>query len=67
LDELGNRRFGIPSPYQYQRNWEWHTHLLANGWRALSFIHPAICHTGILGAMTNGLQYVALYERIEGR
>lgn len=67
LDELGNRRFGIPSPYRYQRNWAWHSHLLSNGWTAISFIHPAISHTGLLGALTNALQYVALYERIDGR
>ena len=63
LDELGNRRFGIPSTYRYQRKWEWHAQLLAAGWQSISFIHPAPCHTGALGAMTNSLQYVALYER----
>ncbi len=67
LDEIGNRRFGIPSPYRYQRNWAWHLHLLSSGWSAVAYIHPAICHTGILGELTNGLQYVALYERVEGR
>ena len=65
LDELGNRRFGIPSPYRYQRNWEWHQQLLARKWKVISFVHPANCHTGILGALTNNLQYVALYERAE--
>lgn len=63
LDELGNRRFGIPSPYRYQRKWEWHRYLLSNGWQSIAFIHPAACHTGPLGAATNGLQYIALYER----
>jgi SAM-dependent methyltransferase len=63
LDELGNRRFGIPSPHCYQRKWEWHAHLVASGWQSISFLHPAPCHSGALGAMTNSLQYVALYER----
>ncbi|MBC8007186.1 MAG: class I SAM-dependent methyltransferase [Prolixibacteraceae bacterium] len=63
LDELGNRKFGIPSLYQYQRDWEWHRYLLANGWKLNQFDYPARCHIGILGAVTNGLQYAALYER----
>lgn len=63
LDELGNRRFGIPSPYHYQRKWEWHDHLLATGWCPISFLNPVPCHTGVLGAMTNSLQYIAFYER----
>ena len=26
-------------------------------------IHPAPCHTGALGALTNRLQFVAVFER----
>lgn len=63
LDELGNRRFGIPSPYNYQRGWSWRSHLEARGWQQRSLLHPAPCHLGMLGAMTNGLQYVSLFER----
>jgi len=63
LDELGNRRFGIPSPYRYQHAWNWNTHLAQRGWIQKTLIHPARCHTGPMGALTNGLQYVALYER----
>ncbi len=63
LDELGNRRFGIPSLYLYQKGTAWHTHLLACGFKAVKFVHPLRCHVGLLGALTNSLQYAALYER----
>lgn len=62
LDELGNRRFGIPSNYHYQQNWQWESMLLAEGWQTVSKVWPAPCHTGILGKLTNRLQYVALYR-----
>jgi SAM-dependent methyltransferase len=62
LDELGNRRFGIPSPYLYQQDWRWAEHLEARGWRRVAFEHPLACHTGLLAA-TNRLQWIALWER----
>lgn len=62
LDELGNRRFGIPSPQHYQRGWEWTEHLASRNWKMRAMIHPATCHSGLLGALSNQLQYVALYE-----
>lgn len=65
LDELGNRRFGIPSPQQYQRGWEWTEHLASRNWKMRTLIHPCQCHSGLLGALSNPLQYVALYERGE--
>jgi hypothetical protein len=63
LDELGNRKFGIPSPYNYQHAWSWTDHLARRGWVQKILVHPAPCHVGPLGLMTNALQYVALYER----
>jgi SAM-dependent methyltransferase len=63
LDELGNRKFGIPSPYRYQRGWEWTAHLEQQGFKQVSLTHPLPCHAGILGALTNSLQYLALYQR----
>lgn len=65
LDELGNRRFGIPSPQHYQYSNDWSEFLAARGWRLSQMIHPCRCHVGILGALTNRLQYIALYERVE--
>lgn len=63
LDELGNRRFGIPSPQRYQHAWAWDSHLQASGWERIRLIHPMRCHVGVLGTLTNRLQYIALYGR----
>ena len=63
LDELGNRRFGIPSPYRYQKRWQWVEHIEAHGWRRVALEHPLDCHAGVLGAMTNPLQWIGLWER----
>ena len=62
LDELGNRRFGIPSPHHYQRDWRWVEHIEARGWKRLQLLHPMACHSGLLG-LTNGLQWMGLWER----
>jgi SAM-dependent methyltransferase len=62
LDELGNRRFHIPSRYKYQREWEWFTWLAEGGFKLVRLIHPVVCHKGALG-MTNGLQFAAHFER----
>jgi Methyltransferase domain len=64
LDEIGNRRFGIPSPYLYQRGWAWVEQIESNGWRRLSLTHPMRCHAGLLGAATNGMQFLGLWERV---
>lgn len=64
LDEIGNRRFGIRSPYLYQRGWTWVEHIESSGWRRLALMHPVHCHAGILGAATNGLQFIGLWERV---
>ena len=63
LDELGNRRFGIPSPGLYQRRWSWMKHLQARGFQRVAFVHPMKCHVGLLGALTNSLQFMALWQR----
>jgi len=63
LDEIGNRRFGIPSPYLYQHNWAWVDWLeQSQGFKRIHFVHPMPCHTGLLG-LTNRLQFVGLWER----
>ncbi len=63
LDEIGNRRFGIPSPYLYQRGWEWVAQIESSGWQRLALMNPLYCHTGILGAATNRLQFIGLWKR----
>lgn len=67
LDELGNRRFGVPSPYHYQRELEWSSCFEEAGFELQRLIHPAPCHTGILGWSTNSLQMLALWRRTEER
>lgn len=62
LDEIGNRRFGIPSPYLYQQDWEWLEHIQQAGFKQISFIHPMRCQSGLL-AWTNTFQFMTLWER----
>jgi len=62
LDEIGNRRFGIPSPYLYQENWKWVKYIESLGFRRTNFIYPMNCHVGPL-SLTNKLQFMALWER----
>ncbi len=65
LDELGNRKFGIPCLYKYQRRWDWFPVIESEGFRLVGLIHPAACHVGVMGYCTNSLQFVALWERLE--
>lgn len=64
MDEVGNRKFGIPSVYSYQKGWEWEKPLLQRGWSVAVKKFPERCHTGVLGALTNNLQYICLFERV---
>jgi hypothetical protein len=63
LDEIGNRRFGIPSPFHYQKGFEWSSIMEEAGFVLRRLIHPAPCHAGALGWATNRLQFVSLWER----
>lgn len=64
LDELGNRRFGIPSPYRYQQRWAWVDWIEAHGFVRRGWQHPMPCHRGPL-AWTNQLQFLGLWERVD--
>jgi 3'-phosphoadenosine 5'-phosphosulfate sulfotransferase (PAPS reductase)/FAD synthetase len=50
----------------YQRGFEWVDHLRMRGFVQRELIHPAPCHAGLLGAATNRLQFLALFERSDG-
>jgi SAM-dependent methyltransferase len=63
LDEIGNRRFGIPSPFNYRTLPEWSEWIDACGFARRHLVHPAPCHTGALGWATNSLQFIGLWER----
>lgn len=64
MDEIGNRRFGIPSRYQYMWNWTWDNVIESAGFRLTERVYPAPVHTGLLGYLTNDLQFVSLWERV---
>lgn len=63
MDEVGNRRFSIESPGNYQRNWNWDDTLRGSGFILKKRIYPAEPHVGILGLLTNRYQYIDLWER----
>jgi SAM-dependent methyltransferase len=63
MDELGNRRFGVPSVYRYQRRWDWLAVIEGEGFRRVRLVHPAPVHVGLTGRLTNGLQFIGLWER----
>ena len=65
LDEIGNRRFGVPSPHKYQEGWSWNTHMESRGFTREGFLSPAPCHAGLLGRCTNHLQFIALWRRTD--
>ncbi|MEO6280218.1 class I SAM-dependent methyltransferase [Roseateles sp.] len=62
LDELGNRRFGIPSPQNYQQRWSWVEWIESQGFVRCRWVHPMPCHRGPL-ALTNPLQFLGLWKR----
>lgn len=65
LDELGNRRFGVPSPNRYQRRWEWFPHIRRQGFELEQLVYPAVCETRPpLVWFSNRLQFVALWRRV---
>lgn len=63
LDEVGNRRFGVPSLYHYQKQWEWFPWIEEAGFVLRQLIYPARCHVGPLGWTTNSFQFIGLWER----
>lgn len=63
LDEIGNRRFGIPCRYHYQQGWEWSEWLQDEGFVADELCHPAPCHAGPVGRWLNQLEFIALWRR----
>lgn len=63
LDELGNRKFGIPSRYRYQSRFTWDEVMAGEGFRLHRRSYPLPCHDGAL-SITDRLQCLAVYERI---
>ncbi|MCP4204045.1 MAG: methyltransferase domain-containing protein [bacterium] len=64
MDELGNRRFGVPSLYRYQRGWEWLPAFAAAGFRQVELRHPLACDPRVPWRWwTPRLQFLGLWER----
>lgn len=64
MDELGNRRFGVPCLYHHQRGWSWDEVLRHGGFERVRLVHPAPCHVGAM-RWANWLEYIALWRRAE--
>jgi SAM-dependent methyltransferase len=63
LEELGNRRFGIPSRHRFQRGWEWFAAIEREGFKLRRLVHPAPCNEGLLGWAANRWHFCAVWER----
>jgi len=67
LDELGNRRFGVPSPHHYQRGWEWLPTFEQGGFELCELRHPILCETRpLLSRFSNGFQFIGRWRRRDG-
>jgi SAM-dependent methyltransferase len=63
LDEIGNRRFGIPCFYNHQRRWNWFETIRSEGFELEKLVHPAQCHTGAM-KFVNRFEFVSLWRRV---
>lgn len=64
LDEIGNRRFGVPSRYRYQRDWNWMPVVDDAGFDRLRLVHPARCESRpLLAGLVNRFQFLGLWRR----
>jgi SAM-dependent methyltransferase len=63
LDEVGNRRFGVPCVYKHQRGWEWFDVLRAAGFEERRRVHPAPCHVGPM-RLVNRFEFVSVWQRM---
>ncbi|MCB9077205.1 MAG: class I SAM-dependent methyltransferase [Anaerolineaceae bacterium] len=66
LDEIGNRPFGIKTPYKFQKGWQWFSCLEDAGFSLDHLIHPAYCHPKPMRWGTSRLQFIALWKRETG-
>jgi SAM-dependent methyltransferase len=65
LDEIGNRRHGVKSPYHYQKSWEWDAIIEDEGFERECMVYPAHCHPRVLQPVLSRMQYVALWRRFK--
>jgi SAM-dependent methyltransferase len=64
LDEAGNRRFGVPVLYRYQRGWEWLPVIEAAGLALEELRHPVVCERRpVLSWFVNEFQFIGRWRR----
>jgi SAM-dependent methyltransferase len=64
MDELGNRRFGVPSIYRYQERWSWLPILEQQGLFEVARLHPLPCDPRFPWRwLTPDLQFLGLWRR----
>lgn len=63
LDEIGNRKFGIPSRYRYQRKWEWLEYIDGLGFEQVLLDWPVDSNGGLVGRYTKRLNFLGVWRR----
>jgi SAM-dependent methyltransferase len=64
LDEIGNRRFGVPSLYHYQRGWEWLPVIEKQRFALEELQYPITIETRpILSSFVNHFQFIGRWQR----
>ena len=63
LDEIGNRRFGVPSIHKYQRGWEWVERIEAEGFERCVLVTPVELAGFPLRVVADKLQFIGLWRR----
>lgn len=64
LDEVGNRRFGVSSLYNYQRDWEWLPVIEDAGLTLAELRHPVVVERRpVLSWFVNEFQFVGRWRR----
>ncbi len=64
LDEIGNRKFGVPVLYRYQRGHEWARVMREAGFVLRQRLHPAKVHPPLRGRLINAFELIELWERV---
>jgi hypothetical protein len=65
LDEIGNRKFGVPVRYRYQRGHEWARVFQRAGFSLRRRLHPLPVHPATRARFINAFELLELWERTE--
>lgn len=64
LDIIGNSLPKIDCPFNYQKEFEWFKTIEEEGFELKKIISPLECHVRITGRLTNHLQFLSFWERM---